>query len=120
VTIPIDEEHSSVPSVDDSILDTLQEIQVPFDRIPEIPPGKYLPKFLIDNPDLFIETGETTDQQFNEQLLLPEANTDINRSPTPGQEVNNNMVGHIPIVNIPGGNQPPPPPRWREEYCCST
>jgi len=113
-TIPIDEEHSYVPSVDDLILDMLQEIQVPFDRIPESPRGKALADFVINNLELFIETGEIFGQQFDEQLLLLEVTANINRQATPDQEVNNNMAGHIPIGNVPIGNQPPPPPpRWR-------
>ena len=53
--VTIDEEHSYVPTVDDLIIDTLQDIEVPFDLIPESPRGAPLPNFLLGSLDIFLE-----------------------------------------------------------------
>ena len=66
INITVDEEHSYVPSVDDLIIDTLQDIEVQFDHIPESPMAMPLPYFLLGTPDLFFEQGEIYGTQRND------------------------------------------------------
>jgi len=113
--VTIDEEDSYAPTMDDIIIDTIQYIKVPFDRILESPRGTPLLDFILGTPNIFFEQCEISGTQCNDRLLFPPPQTtanDINWSPTPPLIINI-MAGNIPIGNVPppGGN-PLLPPRW--------
>jgi len=118
--VTVEEENSYVPIMYDLIIETLQDIEVSFDCIPKIPRGTPLREFLLGTPDLFLEQDKISGAQRDDQLLLPPPEigaNDIKWLSTPLWVVINNMVGHIPIENVPplSGNSPSPlqPSRWR-------
>lgn len=91
--LPINEETSTTPSLEDIVLDSLQSINTSWEEIPEDPPSEGNPWSDLEN-----HNKERLKETFNQNLPIH----NMANVPPPG--------GNLPLPPPPGGNQPPPPP----------